>query len=82
MFADGEDENNLKAVNCFQNSGLGIPILVAKEDLVKKKLTEIGYTENLDIEIVNSTDNEKRKKYTRLFVQKTSKRTGFVRERL
>ena len=61
VFADGEDENNLKAAIAFKNSGLGVPILVAKKDLVKK-LAEIGYNENLDIEIVNSTDNKKRKK--------------------
>ena len=36
VFADGEDENNLKAAIAFKNSGLGIPILVAKKELVKK----------------------------------------------
>ena len=36
VFADGEDENNLKAAIAFKNSGLGVPILVAKKDLVKK----------------------------------------------
>ena len=51
----------LKAAISFKNSGLGIPILVAKKEMVKKKLKEIGYTEDLNIEIVNSTDSEKRK---------------------
>ena len=32
---------------------------------MEKKLKEIGYNENLNIEIVNSTDNEKRNKYTK-----------------
>ena len=68
VFADGEDENNLKAAIAFKNSGLGIPILVAKKELVKKKLKEIGYNENLNIEIINSTDNEKRKKIYKIFV--------------
>ena len=31
VFADGEDENTLKAAIAFKNSGLGIPILVAKK---------------------------------------------------
>ena len=31
VFADGEDENTLKAAIAFKNSGLGVPILVAKE---------------------------------------------------
>ena len=56
VFADGEDENTLKAAIAFKNSGFGIPILVAKEKVVKQRLKEIGYSENLNIEIVNSTE--------------------------
>ena len=37
VFADGEDENTLKAAIAFKNSGLGIPILIAKEEIVRKK---------------------------------------------
>ena len=37
VFADGEDQNTLKAAIAFKKSGLGIPILVAKEKVVKKK---------------------------------------------
>ncbi len=78
VFADGEDENNLKAAIAFQNSGLGIPILVAKKELVKKKLKEIGYNENLNIEIVNSTDNEKRNKYTKFLFKKLQREQGLL----
>ena len=60
VFADGEDENTLKAAIAFKNSGLGIPILVAKKENIKQRLKEIGYSENFDIEITNSTDKEKR----------------------
>ena len=35
VFVDGEDENTLKAAIAFKNSGLGIPIIVAKENVVK-----------------------------------------------
>ena len=58
VFADGEDENTLKAAIAFKNSGLGTPILVAKEETIKRRLKEIGYSENLDIEITNSTDKD------------------------
>ena len=47
VFADGEDENTLKAAIAFKNSGLGTPIIVAKENIVKQRLKEIGYGENL-----------------------------------
>ena len=78
VFADGEDENNLKAAIAFKNSGLGIPILVAKDELVKKKLKEIGYNENLNIEIVNSTNSTKRKKYTNYLFKKLQREQGLL----
>ena len=30
VFADGEDEDTLKAAIAFKNAGLGIPLIVAK----------------------------------------------------
>jgi len=70
VFAEGEDENSLKAAIAFKNSGLGTPILVAKEEKVKERLREIGLDENFKIEIVNSTNKEKRTKYTQLLYKK------------
>ena len=55
VFADGEDENTLKAAIAFKNSKLGIPILVGKKEKIKERIKEIGYNENFDIEIINST---------------------------
>ena len=81
VFADGEDENTLKAAIAFKNSGLGTPILVAKEKVVKEKLSEIGYGENFDIEIINSTAKDKRKKYVN-YLFKNSKEGRTTGKRL
>ena len=78
VFADGEDENTLKAAIAFKNSGLGTPILVAKEKVVKEKLKEIGYGENFDIEIVNSTLKDKRKKYVNYLFKKLQREEGLL----
>ena len=78
VFADVEDENTLKAAIAFKNSGLGIPILVAKKETIKKKLKEIGYSENLDIEITNSTDKEKREKYVSFLFKKMQREQGLL----
>jgi len=78
VFADGEDENNLKAAIAFKNSGLGIPILIAKEELVKKKLHDIGYEENLGIQIVNSTNQKLRKKYVDYLFKKLQRKEGLL----
>ncbi len=42
VFADGEDENTLKAAIAFKNSKLGIPILIGKKEKIKERINEIG----------------------------------------
>ena len=78
FFADGEDENTLKAAIAFKNNGLGIPVLIAKKEIVKKKLKEIGLDENYNIEIINSTDNEKREKYAKFLYGKMQRKEGLL----
>ena len=78
VFADGEDENNLKAAIAFKNSKLGIPILVGKEDKIKEQVKKIGYNENFDIEIINSKDTEKREKYVQYLFKKLQREKGFL----
>tara|TARA_B100001939_G_scaffold116964_1_gene101424 strand:- start:2846 stop:5134 length:2289 start_codon:yes stop_codon:yes gene_type:complete len=78
VFADGEDENTLKAAIAFKNSNLGIPIIVAKEKVVKERLKEIGYGDNFDIEIVNSTKKEMREKYVNFLFKKLQREEGLL----
>ncbi len=78
VFADGEDENTLKAAIAFKNSRLGIPILVGKKEKIKERIKEIGYNENFDIEIINSEDGEKRKKYVNFLFEKLQRDKGFL----
>ena len=80
VFADGEDENMLKAAIAFKNSNLGIPILVGKEDLIKKQIKKIGYNENFDIEIVNSKDTKKRGRYTKYLFEKLQRQKGMLEQ--
>ena len=65
IFAEGEDENMLKAAVEFGKNKLGIPILIGAEKRIKEQLKKIGLDENHKIEIVNSTDKEKRQKYVK-----------------
>ena len=78
VFADGEDENTLKAAIAFKKSKLGIPILIGKEEKIKEQVKKIGYNENFDIEIVNSKDNAKRKKYVSYLFQKLQREQGLL----
>ena len=78
IFADGEDENTLKAAIAFKNSKLGIPILVGKKEKIREQLKNIGYSENLDIEIVNSTDKEKRERYANYLFNRLQRKEGLL----
>ena len=78
VFVDGEDEETLKAAIAFKNSGLGVPILVAKKEKIKERLKEIGYNDNFNIEIINSTDKEKRRKYVNFLFKKLQREQGLL----
>ena len=70
IFAEGEDENMLKTAIEFGRNKLGTPILIGAEKRIKEQLKNIGLDENYKIEIVNSTDKEKREKYVKHLYKK------------
>ena len=75
IFAEGEDKNMLKAAIEFGKNKLGIPILIGAEKRIREQLKEIGLDESFKIEIINSTDKEKREKYVK-FLYKKLQRDG------
>ena len=78
IFADGEDQNMLKAAIAFKNSKLGIPVLIGKEEKIKDQIKKIGYNENFDIEIVNSKNSEKREKYVKYIFKRLQREQGML----
>ncbi len=65
IFAEGEDENMLKAAIEFGKNKLGTPILIGAEKRIREQLKKIGLDENHKIEIVNSKNKEKRQRYVK-----------------
>jgi malate dehydrogenase (oxaloacetate-decarboxylating)(NADP+) len=80
IFAEGEDENMLKAAIEFGRNKLGIPILIGAEKRIKEQLKNIGLDENYKIEIVNSTDKEKREKYVKHLYKKLQREGQLERD--
>ena len=70
IFAEGEDKNMLKAAIEFGKNKLGIPILIGAEKRIREQLKKIGLDANYKIQIVNSTDKEKREKYVKYLYKK------------
>ncbi len=65
VFADGEDENTLKAAIAFKNGGLGIPILVGKKEKIKERLKEnnrIKLDRKRLFSILNKNNNSRKEK--------------------
>ena len=67
IFAEGEDENMLKAAIEFGRNKLGTPILIGAEKRIKEQLKNIGLDENYKIEIVNSTDKKKERNMLNIY---------------
>ena len=80
IFAEGEDENMLKAAIEFGRNKLGIPILIGVEKRIRDQLKKIGLDENYKIEIVNSTDKEKREKYVKHLYKKLQREGQLERD--
>ena len=78
VFADGEDENTLKAAIAFKNSKLGIPILVGKKEKIKEQINKIGYSDDFNVEIINSQDTQKREKYVSYLFKKMQREQGLL----
>ncbi len=80
IFAEGEDENMLKAAIEFGKNKLGIPILIGAEKRIKEQLKKIGLGENHKIEIINSTNKEKREKYVKHLYKKLQREGQLERD--
>ena len=80
IFAEGEDENMLKAAIEFGRNRLGKPILIGAEKRIKEQLKNIGLDENYKIDIVNSTDKLKREKYVKHLYKKLQREGQLERD--
>ena len=80
IFAEGEDENMLKAAIEFGRNKLGTPILIGAEKRIKEQLINIGLDENYKIKIINSTDKEKREKYVKHLYKKLQREGQLERD--
>ncbi len=80
IFAEGEDENMLKAAIEFGRNKLGTPILIGAEKRIKEQLKNIGLDEDYKIKIVNSKDKEKREKYVKHLYKKLQREGQLERD--
>lgn len=79
IFAEGDDEQVIKAAIQWRNQGYGTPVLIGHEDNINKKLKAIG-TSNKGIEINNAKINPNTDKYVAQLYNKLQRKGHLQRD--
>jgi malate dehydrogenase (oxaloacetate-decarboxylating)(NADP+) len=77
VFAEGEEEKIVRAAIAFRSAGYGQPVLIGREDRVKKTLASLGLGDNHDIEIHNARLSDANSKYVE-FLYARLQRQGYL----
>ena len=80
VFAEGEEEKVIRAALNFRELGLGIPVLVGREEKIEKSLSEIGQQLHSGIEIVNAEISEKSDEYANYLYSRLQRRGVLTRD--
>jgi malate dehydrogenase (oxaloacetate-decarboxylating)(NADP+) len=79
VFAEGEETTVIRAAWAFKQAELGTPILLGREDLIRKNAIEAGLDfDALGIEIVNARVSDKNTEYTDFLYERLQRR-GYLR---
>ena len=80
IFAEGEEEKAIRAAYSFRQAGLGTPILVAREEVVKARIAELGLSDPDGIEIHNARLSEHREAYTEFLYARLQRQGHLYRD--
>jgi len=79
VFAEGEEPAVIRAAWGFKQAGLGVPVLVGREDLIRQNAAEVGLSfDELEIEIVNARTSGHNVEYTDWLYERLNRR-GYLR---
>ena len=70
IFAEGEQEQVIRAAVAYKDLGLGEPILIGTEDTVRQGMASLGLNGRDDIEIRDTRSSDKIEPYTEFLYQK------------
>ena len=77
VFAEGEEEQVIRAAASFVNEGLGTALLVGREDRVRKSAESLGIDLGGGIEIINARLSRRNAQYT-AYLYERLQRQGFL----
>ena len=67
IFTEGEEEDMIRAAAIFLNNGMGKPILIGREEIIKEKMSEIGLDFYSQMEIQSTRNKEAHDRYAEHF---------------
>jgi malate dehydrogenase (oxaloacetate-decarboxylating)(NADP+) len=80
VFAEGEEEQVIRAAASFVHQGLGTALLVGREDQVRASAKESGIDLGDDIEIINARLSTRNATYTNFLYERLQRRGFLVRD--
>ena len=79
IFAEGEEEDMIRAAAIFLNNGMGTPILIGREEIIKDKMKSIGLDFFDQMEIHNTRNKSSHDRYAEHIYQRLQ-RKGFLKK--
>ncbi|MBT5497032.1 MAG: NADP-dependent malic enzyme [Alphaproteobacteria bacterium] len=80
VFAEGESERVIRAAISFRNQGLGEPILIGREDVVQRRIEELGLSGGNTLRIHNASMVDDRERYIDFLYERLQRRGQMYRD--
>ncbi len=80
VFAEGEEEKSIRAAASFYNAGYGTPILVGREDQIRRSMESLGLPEIDGLEIHNARLSTSNADYTDFMYERLQRKGSLYRD--
>ncbi len=80
VFAEGEEEQVIRAAYSFASAGLGTPILVGREEQILEQIAHLGLEKRDDIRVENAALSERTEEYTNHLYARLQRRGYLLRD--
>jgi malate dehydrogenase (oxaloacetate-decarboxylating)(NADP+) len=80
VFAEGEESKVVRAAIAFRDQGLGTPILLGREEIVRGQMKDVGLEDEAGIEIINQRTSDAAPDYADALYDKLQRRGYLARD--
>ncbi len=80
VFAEGEEEQTIRAAMAFQGGGYGHPVLIGREERIRETIEELGIAGAENLEIQNARVSEFNQKYIDFLYNRLQRKGAMQRD--